>query len=295
MNYRTALRAGAALMFLTLAGATYQGVATALERRTFPRTGGMVAVGDHQLHISCMGDGSPTVVLEAPAAGMSAAWGAVQPDVAAITRVCAYDRAGLGWSERGDRPYDPVAMVGELRTLLEQAGEQAPFVVAGHGLGAAFATLFASRYATDTAALVLVDDATGSSRPAEPALLVRYPGALPWLARTGILRASGGLCSMTTRLPEPSGGALCAFLTRPDHLSRTADELSGWEAATALAADAKISATIPTSRLAVFGRDRVAFLGAPDSAPVVGAIRAAVEGARNAEAAAAGAATPDAP
>ena len=295
IDYRTALRVGAVLMFLTLAGATYQGVATALERRTFPRTGGMVAVGDHQLHISCMGDGSPTVVLEAPAAGMSAAWGAVQPDVAAITRVCAYDRAGLGWSERGDRPYDPVATVGELRTLLEQAGEQAPFVVAGHGLGAAFATLFASRFATDTVALILVDGATGSRRPAAPALLVRYPGALPWLARTGILRASGGLCSMTTRLPEPSGGALCAFLTRPDHLSRTADELSGWEAATALAADVTISATIPTSRLVVFGPDRVAFLGGPDSAPVVGAIRAAVEGARSAEAAAAGAATPDAP
>jgi pimeloyl-ACP methyl ester carboxylesterase len=255
----------------------------------------MVAVGDHQLHISCMGDGSPTVVLEAPAAGMSAAWGAVQPDVAAITRVCAYDRAGLGWSERGDRPYDAVATVGELKTLLQQAGEQAPFVVVGHGLGAAFATLFASRFATDTAALVLVDDGAASRRPAEPALLVRYPGALPWLARTGILRASGGLCSMTTRLPEPSAGALCAFLTRPDHLSRTADEVSGWEVATALAADAKISAAIPTTRLVVFGHDRVAFLGAADSAAVVGAIRAAVEGARNAVAPPAGAATPDAP
>src|SRR5688572_2901092 len=51
---RTLVRAGALLMFLILAGATYQGVATALERRRFPRPGSMVDVGGHQLHIYCI-------------------------------------------------------------------------------------------------------------------------------------------------------------------------------------------------------------------------------------------------
>ena len=46
-------------------------------------------------------------VLEAPALGMSAAWGWVQPEVARRTRVCSYDRSGLGWSETGDRGFDP--------------------------------------------------------------------------------------------------------------------------------------------------------------------------------------------
>src|SRR5215211_4670781 len=96
---RMALRVAMVLAFLLLAGATCQGVATAIERRQFPRPGGMVDVGGHQLHIYCVGTGTPTVVLEAPAVGMSAAWGAVQPSIARVTRVCSYDRAGLGWSE----------------------------------------------------------------------------------------------------------------------------------------------------------------------------------------------------
>src|SRR5690606_10139120 len=113
---------------------TYQGIATALERRAFPRPGGLVSIGDHQLHLYCTGEGSPTVILEAPAAGASAAWGDVQPPLAALTRVCSYDRSGLGWSEAGDRPHDPGRVPEELRTLLTAANERGPFVVAGHGL-----------------------------------------------------------------------------------------------------------------------------------------------------------------
>lgn len=286
-----ALRLGALLMFLVLAGATYQGVATALERRTFPRSGGMVSVGDHQLHIHCTGEGAPTVVLEAPAAGMSAAWGAVQPAIERTTRVCSYDRSGLGWSERGDAPYDPATAVAELDALLDAAGEAGPYVVAGQGLGAALATAFAYRQSRDTAALVLVDD-PAVARPQHPGLLIRYPGTLPWLARTGILRATGGLCAMTAEMPQPSGGALCAFLNRPDHLSRTADELSQWGATVALADGRPPGVTVPTTRLTVFGQDRVGFLTDAQAVPVVSAILEVVRRARAGEA---GDATPDAP
>src|SRR5574341_1475973 len=126
---RLLLAEAAILTFLILAGATYQGVATALERRQFPHPGRMVSVGDHQLHIYCTGEGPPTVVLEAPATGMSAAWGWVQPDVAAVTRVCSYDRAGLGWSEAGDRRFDPANVVEELHALLQRSGELRPYVL----------------------------------------------------------------------------------------------------------------------------------------------------------------------
>src|SRR6185295_9588793 len=104
---RAAIRVAAVLFFMVLAGATYQGVATAFERRQFRHPGRLVDVGGHQLHIYCSGEGSPTVVLEAGGAGMSAAWGWVQPRIAKATRVCSYDRAGLGWSESGDSSYDP--------------------------------------------------------------------------------------------------------------------------------------------------------------------------------------------
>src|SRR4051812_20264437 len=127
------------LTFLALVGATYQGVNTALERRRLPYPGRLVDVGGHQLHIYCVGKGFPVVVLEAPATGMSSAWGWVQRDLASATRVCSYDRAGLGWSEAGDSRYDPQRVPEELHTLLVNAHERGPFIVAGHGLGSAFA------------------------------------------------------------------------------------------------------------------------------------------------------------
>jgi len=137
--------AGVALLFLVLVGATYQGVATAVERRQFPHPGRLLDVGDHQLHLYCRGRGTPTVILEAPEIAMSSAWGWVQANVERTSRVCSYDRAGLGWSEAGDAPFAAQAVPGQLHTLLMNAGEKPPFVFAGADLGAAFAISYASR------------------------------------------------------------------------------------------------------------------------------------------------------
>lgn len=183
---RTLGAAGAVIIVILLAGATYQGVATALERREFPRPGGLVSVGDHQLHIYCTGTGSPTVVLEAPAAGLSAAWGDVQRRLSGTMRVCSYDRAGLGWSESGDRPFVPARVPAELRTLLTRANERGPFVIAGHGLGAAFARMYAARPDSAVSALVLIDPSPANATASPPGWIMR---AAPWLARTGVLRA----------------------------------------------------------------------------------------------------------
>ena len=213
----------AIVVFILLLGATYQGVATALERREFARPGGLVSVGDHQLHIYCTGKGTPTVVLEAPAAGLSAAWADVQRQLSGRTRVCSYDRAGLGWSESGDRPFDPALVPVELRTLLSRANVPGPFVLVGHGLGAAFARMYAARPDADALALVLVDPPAGSTGM-QPRWIMP---ASPWLARTGVLRAGRILSSRADGLA--GGGALHAFLNRPDHLARAADELLAWD------------------------------------------------------------------
>ena len=278
--WRTVLRLAGLLMLLVLAGATFQGVATAVERRQFPRPGGMVDVGGHQLHIYCLGEGTPTVVLEAPAAGLSAAWGAVQPPVARLTRVCSYDRSGLGWSENTEGAYDPAGAAEELHALLEGANERPPFVVAGHGLGAAFATLFASRYGDRTPALILIDAPTERPESPDPSVLMRHPGVLPWLARTGGLRLTGSLSVAAEGVPQPYGGALSAFLNRPDHLSRTARELSRWNEITARAASAALGPHTSVTRLDVNPRRPPAFLTASDAAPVVTAIAEAVARAR---------------
>ena len=260
---RWALRISAAVLFLVLAGATYQGVATALERRAYPRPGGMVDVGGHQLHIMCAGEGYPLVVLEAPAAGFSASWAAVQSRAAQHTRVCSYDRAGLGYSERSDAAYDPADAPRELRTLLAQANEAAPYIIAGHGLGASFATAFASMFPDDVRALILVDPPRTGEVPTEPRALFAAPAALPWLARVGLLRATATLSALVPDLPPPSADVLRALLNRPDHLSRTAEEIARWTDAEALATTDGVGTGIRITHLATSG-DRRASLALPE-------------------------------
>jgi pimeloyl-ACP methyl ester carboxylesterase len=222
------------VVVLVLAGATYQGVATALERRRFPHPGQLVDVGGHQLHLYCLGDGSPAVVLEAPATGFSAVWGWIQPALAATTRTCSYDRAGLGWSEAGDAQYDPGRVAAELHALLNAAGIDPPYVLAGQSLGGAFVRLYAARYPEDTAGLVLIDathpDAVSGADRAE---LDRFRLGLrlaPWAARAGLLRLTGTLSSAARGLPEQQEGAATSFLNRPDHLTRSAAEFEALEA-----------------------------------------------------------------
>jgi len=271
---RTALALGAALLFLALAGMTYQGTATAFERRRLPRPGGMVEVYDHQLHIHCLGSGLPTVVLEAPAAGMSAAWGWVQPQVAQFTRVCSYDRAGLGWSESAGDRFDPAAVPTELSLLLANANEKAPFVLVGQGLGAAFAKLFAAHHGEETSALILIDAPEYEDQAATLTSPTRISALTPWLARVGVWRAMGMSSRLTRGLPPPFDDRLGAFLNRPDHLTRAADELSRWNEIVALADEARVKGTIPVVHLDIDGPEPLAFLTHESAAnPILAAIR----------------------
>ena len=125
-----------ALVALTASGAIYQAAATAIDRRIYSPPGQLVDVGGHQLHIHCIGAGSPTVILEFAFPGTSADWAWVQPQVASATRVCAYDRAGLGWSDLGPEPRDANQIAAELHTLLDRAGIRPPYILVGHSSAA---------------------------------------------------------------------------------------------------------------------------------------------------------------
>jgi len=270
---RAVLRIAAIVLFVTLGGATYQGAATAIERRQFPHPGRMIDIGDRQLHINCTGDGSPIVVLEAPAAGMSSAWGWVQPAVAKTTRVCSYDRAGLGWSEAGDRPYDPAAVPDQLHTLLSRAGERGPYVLVGHGLGAVFAKLFAGRFPAEVGSLILIDPTAGSVSGGT----MRLVSASPWLARAGVLRITRLLSGTVVGLPESSAGPMTSFLNRPDHLTRTASEMARVNDAINLADSAPLPPGLPVVPISVNGTERVTFLtDSSRAADVTAAITTAV-------------------
>ncbi|HEV8317580.1 MAG TPA: alpha/beta hydrolase [Vicinamibacterales bacterium] len=250
-----------------LAGATYQGVATAVERREFPAPGHMIDVGGHQLHIHCTGDGAPVVILEAPGMSPSAAWGWVQLTVTRVTRVCSYDRAGLGWSEANVEPFDPSRVPVELHALLMGAKVRGPYVLAGQALGAAFVRLYAKRYPGDVAGLVLVEP--GRAGEAAPRADPRFLTLSPWLARAGVLRATRMLSRAAVGLPQRSAGAVSSFLNRPDHLTRAARELVRSDDAVRLAADGPVPNGRPMVVLDSVTRDRLSILADESAAKQV--------------------------
>lgn len=135
----------------------YQAYASAADLRTFPAPGQMIDVGEHRLHIDCLGEGAPTVVMEAGMSGWSTDWMLVQPEIARVTRVCTYDRAGYGWSESGPLPRDSRQVATELHTLLSRAGVDGDVLLVGHSLGGLFVQYYARTYPEQIAGIVLVD------------------------------------------------------------------------------------------------------------------------------------------
>jgi len=198
------------LLVIAIVGAIYQAVATELAERAYPPPGEMVDVGGYSLHIDCVGQGSPTVVLDGGTGEMSADWVLVQREVSRSTRVCAYDRAGMGWSEEGPEPRDARRISGELHALLEGASIEGPYVLVGHSLGGISMQTYAHRYHDEVAGVVLVDSSFDthqfSQRPeaqdqrsAVVPPLVRFGISLP--ARLGIIRLLSKLDPASPELP----------------------------------------------------------------------------------------------
>ena len=117
----------------------------------------LVDIGGRRLYIYCMGEGSPTVILEHGMATESGSWATVQQAVAQFTRVCAFDRAGRGTSDPAPTPRTSEDMVADLHALLANAGVPGPYILVGNSLGGFNARIFAHKYPDEVAGLVLVD------------------------------------------------------------------------------------------------------------------------------------------
>ncbi|HEY3063057.1 MAG TPA: alpha/beta fold hydrolase [Chloroflexota bacterium] len=118
---------------------------------------GLVDVGGQRLFVSCQGSGTPSVVLEADLRRASDDWSSVQSDLAPFSRVCSYDRSGLGRSQTTSAPAQAEQAVDDLRVLLAATGTRPPHVLVGNGFGGVLMRLYASRYPRDVAALVVLD------------------------------------------------------------------------------------------------------------------------------------------
>lgn len=164
----------ALLVLLILIGAIGEQVVRARARHDFPPPGRLVDVGGgRKMHIDCRGHGFPTVVLEAglDTAG-SLSWSAVQDKIATTTRVCAYDRAGVSWSQAKSGVHDADAVNADLHALLKGAGEEGPFVLVGHSLGGPYIMNYTRHWPGEVAGLVFVD----ASHPDQEA---RMKGVMP--------------------------------------------------------------------------------------------------------------------
>ncbi|KAF1694932.1 alpha/beta fold hydrolase [Pseudoxanthomonas koreensis] len=109
------------------------------------------------LNLRCSGEGAQTVLLEAGGNADSTSWFRVQPLLASQARVCAYDRAGYGFSDEGPLPRNLEADVADLAALVTAAGLRTPLVLVGHSLGSNIVRAYAQQHPQDVAALVLVD------------------------------------------------------------------------------------------------------------------------------------------
>jgi pimeloyl-ACP methyl ester carboxylesterase len=128
--------------------------------RAYAPPGEIYNIDGYDSHISCAGTGSPTIVLEAGLGDDFLSWRRVQLQLAAVTRVCSYDRAGYGWSAGRPGSRDTNHVAEELHALLAKANINGPFVLMGHSAGGLFIRKYASRYPQGIAALVFVDSST---------------------------------------------------------------------------------------------------------------------------------------
>jgi pimeloyl-ACP methyl ester carboxylesterase len=152
-----------AVLALASIGGGYQTLGEAADAKAYPMPGQLIEVGGHRLHLSCTGAGTPTVVLEPGAGGMSSMLGWIAPAVARDTRVCVYDRAGRGWSEPADSAQDGAQIATDLHTLLQRGHVPGPYVLAGHSFGGLYVLTFAARYPEEVAGMVLVDSTAPAS------------------------------------------------------------------------------------------------------------------------------------
>lgn len=155
---RIAMAVGCLVLFVVATGASVEAVTRWRTARRYPVQGRLVDIGGRRLQLDCRGAGSPTVVLEAGLDYLgSLSWAAVHDSLARTTRVCAYSRAGVMWSDPAPGPFDARRAASDLHAALAAGGEKAPWVMVGHSMGGPYVLLFTKEYGAEVRGIVLVD------------------------------------------------------------------------------------------------------------------------------------------
>jgi len=196
----------ALLLLIVIAGAFYEYFEVTSWSRASP-PGRSVRVNGIATHIYCAGKESPTVVLVSGLGDDWSSWGFVLHDVAVITRVCAYDRAGLGWSAASPAARTSRNIAAELEATLEAAGEKGPYILVGHSIGGLHIREYQAQHPDKVVGMLFVD----SSCPGQNQRVPEWQAGLAterrqlkisaWLSYIGEPRISGSCTSLPPNYP----------------------------------------------------------------------------------------------
>jgi pimeloyl-ACP methyl ester carboxylesterase len=208
------------VLLLVAVGGAYETVAEATSSSPAP-AGRTYVVDGHRQYLNCVGDGAPTVVLFNGLGERTPSWAWVQEELSSKTRVCAFDRAGQGWSGAAPGRQDGRELASDLNGLLEAADISGPFVVAGHSTGGTYALVYAEQYPKQVAGVALIDSATPyqfdlPDYPTFYSVWRRASALLPSLSRAGFGRLV--LDTGYGTLPPDARDQLRAFAATPREL-----------------------------------------------------------------------------
>lgn len=237
----------AALILLAIAvGAIWEQVARAKARSAYPPPGRLVDIGGRNMHLDCRGAGSPTIILEAGLdSNGSMAWHKVHDTLAEQTRTCAYDRAGVMWSDAKPGRQDAEAVADDLHALLAAARIDGPIVLVAHSLGGPYGMTYVRKYGAQVKGLVFVD----ASHPDQnvrntPKMLeaaarakdgLKMPRFLARIGWTGALRAISALSDPGPPPGVPPRIAAIGQAYMPSTLSGSLKEMESLDASLAQA------------------------------------------------------------
>jgi len=195
-------------LLVALLGVVYQTLGSLRDSKAYPPPGRLVDLGSHRLHLLELGQGSPTILLEAGLMSTVLSWSDLQRELSLSFRVVSYDRAGLGWSDLGPMPRTADRIVDELHAMLERAAIPPPYVLVGHSFGGLTMPLFAERYPEEVAGMVLVDPVAPAewNPPSEHDRKLTRIGATvcrraAFLARIGLIRFVAFLLTTSAKKP----------------------------------------------------------------------------------------------
>ncbi|NIJ35905.1 pimeloyl-ACP methyl ester carboxylesterase [Sphingopyxis panaciterrae] len=227
----------ALLILLVIVGAIYEALGRRNAAANYPAPGKLVDIGGRKMHIDCRGTGSPTVVFESGlGTGGTIDWTLVHDQIAHFTRACAYDRAGIMWSDPKDTPQRAAAVADDLHALLKGAGISDQLVLVGHSIGGPYIRTYTGRYGDQVAGLVMVDAshpdqvarlgkvANTNAHPGQAAWIMHTASALAWTGAVRLAMANAG----QGKLPRAAAARMAAYASAS--VKGATSELDGFDA-----------------------------------------------------------------